>query len=354
MRQLEITTGNLFEDFKLGQVFQHGVPRTITQADATLYTALTGSRFPLHCAETVSLQCGFAAMPIDNLLVFHIAFGKTVNDISLNAIANLGYAEVKFLFPCFAGDTLSVSSEVIGLKETSDGKRGIVYVRSIAVNQYSRMIVSWIRWVMVEKKQEKSQNIKQNTVPKYCQYLTPEMLSIPSDTNFTHWEKYLSHGQLSYNTLKVGDRIFHQDGITINQSDHALATHLYQNNARVHFNQHLMKTKNHGRRLVYGGHIISLCRAISYNGLGNAIWLAAINSGQHTNPTFANDTIYCQSEIIDKKELKKRTDIALIRIKMQGIKDATLEKLSKINQQSESKPHEDLVLQLDYWAYMLK
>ncbi len=122
--------GNFFEDFRVGQVIRHATPRTVTAGDAALYTALYGSRFAVQSSEAFAKAAGYPAAPLDDLLVFHIVFGKTVPDISLNAVANLGYADCRFLKPVFAGETLTAVSEVIGLKENSSGKTGTVYVRS--------------------------------------------------------------------------------------------------------------------------------------------------------------------------------------------------------------------------------
>ena len=97
---------------------------------------------------------GYPGWPLDDLLVFHIVFGKTVPDISLNAVANLGYAGMQFLAPVFAGDTLSATSEVIGLKENSSRKTGIVYVRTRGVKQDGTAVLEYVRWVMVRKRDE--------------------------------------------------------------------------------------------------------------------------------------------------------------------------------------------------------
>src|SRR5882757_1809399 len=126
--------GNYFEDFRLGQVIAHATPRTVTAGDASLYTALYGPRFAVQSSDHFARALGYPGAPIDDLLVFHIVFGKTVPDISLNAVANLGYANCRFVLPVFAGDTLSATSEVIGLKENSNRKTGVVYVRSTGVN----------------------------------------------------------------------------------------------------------------------------------------------------------------------------------------------------------------------------
>src|ERR1700734_2725269 len=118
--------GNFFEDFRLGQVIAHATPRTITVGDASLYTALYGSRFAVQASAAFARAIGYPDAPVDDLLVFHVVFGKTVPDISLNAVANLGYADCRFLKPVFPGDTLSATSEVIGLKENSSRKTGVV------------------------------------------------------------------------------------------------------------------------------------------------------------------------------------------------------------------------------------
>ena len=132
--------GYFFEDYRLGKKFVHAMPRTITQGDVALYQALTGSRLTLHCSEPFAQSLGYPSMPVDDLLVFHIAFGKTVPDISYNAVANLGYADCRFLQPVFIGDTLRTETEIIGLKANSNGKTGVVYVRSNCFNQRSEMV----------------------------------------------------------------------------------------------------------------------------------------------------------------------------------------------------------------------
>ena len=144
--------GNFLEDFRVGQTIVHATPRSLTEADAALNIALTGSRYALFCADSFALDCGLPGAPIDPLLVFHIVFGKSVPDISRNAVANLGYAEGRFLAPVYPGDTLSARSEVLGVKQNSNGKTGIVTVRTTGVNQEGESVLSFVRWVMVNKR----------------------------------------------------------------------------------------------------------------------------------------------------------------------------------------------------------
>ena len=110
-------TGNFFEDFRIGQLIRHATPRTLTAGDVALYCGLFGPRFAPQSSEAFARAIGYPRSPIDDLLVFHVIFGKTVPDVSLNAVANLGYAECRFLAPVYPGDTLNAVSEVIGLKE---------------------------------------------------------------------------------------------------------------------------------------------------------------------------------------------------------------------------------------------
>jgi 2-methylfumaryl-CoA hydratase len=284
--------------------------------------------------------------------VFHIAFGKTVPEISLNAVANLGYAECRFVRPCFVGDTLSVTSNVVGLKENSNGKTGIVYVHSVATNQNQNTVLEWKRWVMVHKRTA-SAPLSLNSQPDLKPFVDAQQLVIPEQLHFNNFDIRWSASPHLWDDYQPGEIINHCDGITINDSDHSLATRLYQNNAKVHFDGFAMKTSRHQQRLVYGGHIISLCRAISHNGLANGLWLAAINGGSHINPSFSGDTIYCQSRVIDKGAFDQRDDLGWIRVVSYGFKNCEDQlQTSLLATQPIAKDNPHLVLELDYTLLM--
>src|SRR5690606_1774263 len=156
MTSTKTTGGNFFEDFHLGQVIHHATPRTLTEGDVAVYASLYGSRFAVQSSDMFARAIGYPRAPIDDLLVFHTVFGKTVPDISLNAVANLGYADCRFLAPVYPGDTLSAQSEVIGLKENSNGETGVVYVRSKGLNHDGETVLEYVRWVMVRKRDKAS------------------------------------------------------------------------------------------------------------------------------------------------------------------------------------------------------
>ncbi|HEY1118045.1 MAG TPA: MaoC family dehydratase [Acidimicrobiales bacterium] len=291
--------GNFFEDFSVGQVIEHATPRTVTTGDRALYGALYPSRFALPSSDEFAAACGLSPAPVEELIGFHIAFGKTVPDISLNAVANLGYAECRFHQPVRPGDTLRARSEVIGLKQNSNGKTGVVYVRSTATNQRGETAIDWARWVMV-RKADVDAPAPETVVPDLADAVAADQLIVPDGLDFTSYDFAAAGEPHRYGDYEVGEKIDHVDGVTLTDAEHMLATRLWQNTAKVHFNT---EARDDGRRLIYGGHVISLARALQFNGMANAVLVAAINAGAHTAPAFAGDTVYAWSEVLDKAEL---------------------------------------------------
>jgi len=335
--------GYFFEDYALGDRLVHPAPRTVTGGDASLYVALTGSRNPVHCAEPVARALGHPSAPIDDLLVFHVAFGKTVHDVSFNAVANLGYADVRFLEPVYAGDTISCESEVIGLKQNSSGKNGNVYVRSRAFNQHGREVLAWARWVMVEKRDPASP-APAPVVPELPKEVPGSRIAVPAFLRPAALEARATGGTRLWEDYAVGESIDHPGGATIEESDHMLATRLYQNTARIHFDAFAGRSNAFGRRLVYGGHVISLARALQHDGLENAFAIAAIHGGSHANPTFAGDTLYARSVVTAREGVRARNDVGLVRVRLLAIKNA---KPAEVPTPAPGEKHPAVVLDLD-------
>ena len=250
--------GNYFEDFTVGQVITHATPRTVTEGDRALYGAIYPTRFAIPSSSTFAGSVGLSPQPVEDLIAFHIAFGKTVPDISLNAVANLGYAECRFTAPVAPGDTLSTTSEVIGLKQNSNGASGVVYVRSTATNQRGETVLEWARWVMVHKR-DRDAPAPETVIPALASAVAPEDLVVPRGLSFTNYDPGAAGEPHLLGDYEIGEKIDHVDGVTINDAEHMMATRLWQNTAKVHFNT---QARPDGNRLVYGGHVISLARAL--------------------------------------------------------------------------------------------
>ena len=345
------TPGNFFEDFRLGQTITHATPRTVTVGDVALYNALYGSRFAVQSSDEFAKAIGYPRSPVDDLLVFHIVFGKTVPDISLNAVANLGYADCRFLAAVYPGDTLTATSEVIGLKENSSRKTGVVYVRSTGFRQDGTKALEYVRWVMVRKRDEAAP-APGDLVPQFAKTVDPATLgaACPKITA-SAYDAALAGSPHRYGDYAVGEKIDHVDGIALEEAEHQLATRLYQNTARVHFNLFAMAKDRFGRRLVYGGVVISLARALSFNGLGNAFHIAAINGGRHVNPMFAGGTVFAWSEVLATAELPGRSDVGALRLRTVATKDHPCGQFPlKLNESD----NPAVILDLDYWVLVPK
>ena len=314
-------SGRFFEGFRLGEIIRHATPRTITVGDVALYTALYGGRFAVQSSDAFARTIGYPRAPVDDLLVFHVVFGKTVPDISLNAVANLGYAAGRFLTPVYPGDTLRTVSEVIGLKENSNRQTGVVYVRSTGFNQDGAEVLDYVRWVMVRKR-DPDAAVQDEHVPTLPRVVAADALGDacpPVDSEV--YDTVLAGAPHRWGDYLVGERIDHVDAMTVEEAEHQIATRLYQNTARVHFDQLAQVSSRFGRRLIYGGHVISLARALSFNGMANAFHIAAINAGRHVAPLFAGGTVSAWSEILDKAELPGRDDVGALRVRLVATKD---------------------------------
>jgi 2-methylfumaryl-CoA hydratase len=340
------TEGNRFEDFAIGRTIRHAAPRTLTAGDAALYTALTGNRFAVNQSAIFARDIGYAQIPLDDLLVFHMVFGMTVADISLNAVANLGYAGCRFLMPVAAGDTLRAESEVIGLKEHSNGQTGTVYVRSRGFNQHDAPVLDYVRWVMVRK--GGGERGAAAVVPSLAETVAPADLGDscpPIDRK--RWDFAASGSGYRFDDYRIDEKIDHVDGVTVEEAEHMTAARLYHNMARVHYNALEEKSGRFGRRIVYGGHVMSLARALSFNGLQNCFHISAINGGRHAAPLFAGQTVYAWSFIKDKARLSGRNDVGALRIVTRAMRDQRGEDFP-VEAAEEGKP--GVVLELDYWA----
>lgn len=342
--------GNYFEDFKLGQIIVHATPRTVSVGDVALYMALYGPRFAVQSSDAFAKAIGYPQAPVDDLLAFHVVFGKTVPDISLNAIANLGYAECRFERPVYPGDTLATVSEVIGLKENSNKETGTVYVRSTGRNQRGEVVISYVRWVMVRKR-DKAAACPQTLVPKLSDRVDPATLAtaVPQ-LDAKAFDLALSGSRHTWADYTVGEKIDHVDGMTVEEAEHQMATRLYQNTAKVHFNQHTEAKGRFGKRIIYGGVVISLARALSFNGLGNAFHMAAINGGRHVAPLFAGDTVYAWSEVLEKAEIAGRADVAALRTRLVALKNRDAEACPLKTAGGDY--DEGVILDLDCWLVL--
>ena len=168
-------------------------------------------------------------------------------------------------------------------------------------------------------------------------------LMVPPGLDFTRYDFALAGEPWRWGDYAIGERIDHVDRVTIEEAEHMLATRLWQNTARVHFDATF---REDGRRLIYGGHVISLARALSFNGLANAQFVAAINAGTHANPCFAGDTVGAWSEVLDKADTLA-PGVGALRLRTVAAK-AGAPAFARLDEAGKHLP--EVLLDLDYWV----
>ena len=349
----KVSTGRYFEDFGIGQHMVHAIPRTLHGGDIAAYMALTGERPPLSSSTELARSLGFQREVVPDLLVFHIVFGKSVPDVSHNATANLGYADVRFLRPVYPGDTLVAESEVIGLREVSSGDAGVVYVRTRGTNQKGQEVLSFIRWVMVPK-QDKERAKGISTVPNMPAVVGVERLPVPEAMNLQRFPDlaWAFGSTARWDDYDNGERLDHPDAMTIEEADHVQATRLYHNTAQVHFDARAAADSRFGKRIVYGGHVISVAMGLAQNGLNTVLRIAAWNGGAHVAPTFAGDTIRAFTQVVERAEVPGRRDCGALRLRLSAVKNVSAAELPEVQPLLSGTKEPRIVLELDYWVLL--
>jgi 2-methylfumaryl-CoA hydratase len=336
---MKTSAGRFFEDYRLGEVIVHAVPRTLKMGERALYHALYPTRHAILSSDEFAKSCGLPFSPLDELIVFHTIFGKSVPDISLNAVANLGYAEGLWLGQVWPGDTLTADSTIIGLKQNTSGRSGVVWVRTTGRNQHGEAVLEYVRWVMVRRRAPG--DAPDPVIPALAPAVAAADLVVPRGLDFTGYDFALAGEPHGLGDYAVGEVIDHVDGVTVEEAEHMLATRLWQNTAKVHFDA---TRRDDGRRLIYGGHVISLARALSFNGLANAQMIVALNGGAHANPCFAGDTVRAWSEVLDKAETSA-PGVGALRLRLVATRGA-----AGALRDDAGKYLPEVLLDLDYWV----
>ncbi len=146
-------TGRVFEDFSVGDVYEHPLGRTVTQADNIWFTCLTMNTNPIHFDEAYAAETEFKRPLVNSCFTLALVTGQSVIDLTMNGVANLGWEDVKLQHPLFEGDTVYSRSEVLEARESKSRPNvGIVRVRTTGVNQHGTPVIEFRRTFMVWKR----------------------------------------------------------------------------------------------------------------------------------------------------------------------------------------------------------
>jgi 2-methylfumaryl-CoA hydratase len=246
--------GNFFEDFELGQTIDHATPRTITEGDRALYGSLYPTRFSLPSSAPFAAQCGLVGAPVEELIGFHIVPQDGARHLAQRrrqpgtpSAGSIGRSRRA---------TRCAPPEVTGLKENSNGKSGVVYVRSTAVDQHGAVAIDWARWVMVHKR-DHSAPAPATMVPDLAAAVAASDLIVPDGLDFTGYDFAAAGEPHRFDDYEVGEKIDHVDGVTLTDAEHMMA-HL----PVAEHGEGPLQHRGAARRVtaIYGGHIISMAR----------------------------------------------------------------------------------------------
>lgn len=152
-RRYRESFGRYYEDFTVGDIYEHRPGRTISEADNTWFTLLTMNQHPLHFDQEYAKHSEFGRPIVNSALTLAIVAGMSVSDVSQKAIANLGWTDIRMPAPVFNGDTITAESEVLDKRESkSRPTQGVVSVETRAFKQDGTLIMSYRRTVLVPKR----------------------------------------------------------------------------------------------------------------------------------------------------------------------------------------------------------
>jgi 2-methylfumaryl-CoA hydratase len=324
MATIKKKKGNFLEDFRVGHVFRHKVGKTVTEGLFNAFTEFNMTTNPLSKNRRYAQRYGFRDLLVPPGLVMNVVFSQSVEDISENARANLEYINMRFGTPLYVGDTVEVSSTVLGVKPSSrDPDRGVVHVQTTGRNQHGDVVLTYERKVQVWKGQADAtvQDATIDTVPAVdCQLTLPAYEAAKGYAELAH----LTSADTYFEDFTVGDVLEHSRGRVVT-TEHVALTAMLDNTSQVHCNQHMIDespTKYIGGKLiVFGGIPFNLCLGLSCPDVSdNSIADIVYTTGRHTAPIFAGDTVFASTEITDKRDWPERPDLGILGTTLRGHK----------------------------------
>lgn len=319
-------TGNFLEDFRVGQTFRHKVGKTVTDGLFTAFTEFSMTTNPLHKNRRYAQAYGFRDMVLPAGLVMNIVFSQSVEDVSENARANLEYLNMRFGAPVYVGDTIEVTSLVLGVKpSTRDPDRGVVHVQTTGRNQDGAVVLTYERKVQVWKHRLDAPVESANAdhaLPVDCDVALPAYDAARPYRELRH----LSNADTYFEDFRAGDVIEHSRGRTVT-TEHIALTAILDNTSQVHCNQHMIDQDPDryigGQLIIYGGIPFNLCLGLSCPDVGdNALADVVYTTGRHTGPLFAGDTVFASTEIKSTRDHPGRPDLGLLDTVLRGHKFA--------------------------------
>jgi 2-methylfumaryl-CoA hydratase len=343
-RTFELKYGRLLDDFRVGEVYHHPWEVTIDDGLLAMFAASFLDPNPLYSSRRFARELGFRDRVVNPLVMLNLALSFTVHDVSEQAIAHLAYIDLRFPNATYSGDTLSVYSEILGVRVSeSKPDRGVVHLRTTGVNQDGVVVVTFERKALIptgkldgrahpDATQDTAKTIELHSDSSSTELVSDHrlksMLPLPSElAGEIKTPEWNGRPRGLFGDFEVGDVILHSIGHTVGESEHMQLTILTRNSHPLHFDEVYCRERSFTKtRVVEGGLVFAWTTSLaSRDTTANALWEIGYDKGSHPNPVLAGDTLYAASRVLEKR--KHNTQTGIVRFKLVGVKNETLARL---------------------------
>ena len=315
--------GRYLDELDPGQVFEH--PRGFTFATTNMldFARTYMQTNPLYLNAQYARAHGFSDLPASPQMVFNVTLSLGVQNDSEKAIANLGYYQVQFLRPVYAGDTLRAFTKVLERKDRGADKPGITRIRTVSVNQDDQVVLQYERKIMVAWRGDRLPTTPAPDVTVAFPGEDSPELQLPLTDNGNQ-AAGLTGPNTYFEDFNPGDIIVHANGRTITE-EHMALTYLVGNSHPLHFDRVFssgLSGKMSGEPIVYGGLVFAWLDGLASRDVSeHAVWELGFTEGYHTQPAFAGDTVGALTRILAVETVPGMTDYGIVTMQLIGVKN---------------------------------
>ena len=315
--------GRYLDELDPGQVFEH--PRGFTFATTNMldFARTYMQTNPLYLNAQYARAHGFNDLPASPQMIFNVTLSLGVQNDSEKAIANLGYYQVQFLRPVYAGDTLRAFTKVLERKDRGADKPGIARIRTVSVNQDDQVVLQYERKIMVAWRGDRLPTTPAPDVTVAFPGEDSPELQLPLTDNGNQ-AAGLTGPNTYFEDFTPGDIIVHANGRTITE-EHMALTYLVGNSHPLHFDRVFssgLSGKMSGEPIVYGGLVFAWLDGLASRDVSeHAVWELGFTEGYHTQPAFAGDTVGALTRILAVEAVPGMTDYGIVTMQLIGVKN---------------------------------
>jgi 2-methylfumaryl-CoA hydratase len=316
------TYGRYLEEFKEGEIFIHPRAFTIDRTFAQEFATVFMEANPLFLSAPYAHAHGFKDILVSPLMVFNIALSIGVQNNSEKALANLGYYNVQFLSPVYAGDTLTSRTKVLKVDDKGTEKPGIVHVRTLCLNQHGKVVLQYERKIMINHSNGKPKgNSKPGNEKSYFPENSKPFIDLPKLHYPAHYRENTWENNY-FESFKPGQIYIHSNGRTITD-EHYQWTYRVGNTHPLHYDKLYSKGLTgtmSGEPIVYGGLVFAWLIGLSSRDISeNMLWDIGYTEGYHTQPAISGDTVTGISRILKTEDVGMKYGINAGEIQLQFI-----------------------------------